>query len=189
MFGNPETTSGGRALKFYASVRIDIRRISSIKEGEETIGNRTKAKVVKNKMAAPFRQAEFDILYGEGISREGDLVDLGLQYKMIDKSGTWFSYGDVRLGQGRENVKQFLKANTDLAAEIEQKLRKTLGLVRPTTEEVAAAAAAAAASTATGPGAAATAAAAGAPAGDSRRSAPPRAPEPPLRPRPKPATP
>jgi recombination protein RecA len=129
MFGNPETTSGGRALKFYASIRIDIRRIASIKEGEEVIGNRTKAKVVKNKVAAPFRQAEFDILYGEGISREGDLVDLGLQYKCIEKAGAWFSYGDVRLGQGRENVKQFLRENPDLAAELEQKLRKQLGLL------------------------------------------------------------
>ncbi len=134
MFGNPETTSGGRALKFYASVRIDIRRITSIKEGEQVIGSRTKAKVVKNKMAAPFRQAEFDILYGEGISREGDLVDLGLQYKMIEKSGAWFSYGDVRLGQGRENVKQFLRENSDLAAELENKLRNSLGLIRPAPE-------------------------------------------------------
>ena len=175
MFGSPETTTGGRALKFYASIRIDIRRISSIKEGEENIGNRTKAKVVKNKLAPPFRQAEFDLLYGEGISREGDLVDLGLQYKMIEKSGTWFSYGDVRLGQGRENVKQFLRENTDLAAELEQKLRLALGLTRP----------AAGAEIPASPPAAAEAAVA---APEARRPPlPPRPPE--TRPRPKPASP
>jgi recombination protein RecA len=134
MFGNPETTTGGRALKFYATMRIDIRRIGSIKDGEAVVGNRTKVKVVKNKVAAPFRQAEFDILYGEGISREGDLVDLGLQNKLIEKSGAWFSYGDLRLGHGRENVKQFLKENPDLSSEIEQKLRKLLGLTKPTSE-------------------------------------------------------
>ena len=135
MFGNPETTTGGRALKFYASVRIDIRRIGSIKEGEVAIGNRTRAKVVKNKLAAPFRQAEFDIIFGQGISREGDLVDLGLQNQLIERSGAWFSYGDVRLGQGRENVKNFLKENRDLAAEIERKIRTLLGLSKPAAKE------------------------------------------------------
>ncbi|MCZ6779053.1 MAG: recombinase RecA [Acidobacteria bacterium] len=135
MFGNPETTTGGRALKFYASVRIDIRRIGTIKEGEVAIGNRTRAKVVKNKLAAPFRQAEFDIIFGQGISREGDLVDLGLQNQLIERSGAWFSYGEVRLGQGRENVKNFLKENRDLSSEIEQKLRTLLGLLKPVAKE------------------------------------------------------
>jgi len=128
MFGNPETTTGGRALKFYASVRIDIRRIGSIKEGEEAVGNRTKLKVVKNKVAPPFRVAEFDILYGEGISREGDLLDLGVANKIVDKSGSWFSYGEIRLGQGRENARRFLKDNPDLAAELDAKLRQSLSL-------------------------------------------------------------
>jgi recombination protein RecA len=128
MFGNPETTTGGRALKFYASVRIDIRRIASLKEGEEVIGSRAKVKVVKNKMAAPFRQAEFDIDYGEGISRSGELLDLGVEHKLVDKSGAWFSYGDLRLGQGRENSKQFLRDNPDLADELELKLRELLGM-------------------------------------------------------------
>ena len=131
MFGNPETTTGGRALKFYASVRIDIRRIASLKEGEEVTGSRSKVKVVKNKVAAPFRQAEFDIDYGEGISRMGELVDLGVEHKMVVKSGAWYSYGDLRLGQGRENAKQFLRDNPDLADEIEVKIREKLGL--PTT--------------------------------------------------------
>ncbi len=131
MFGNPETTSGGKALKFYASMRLDIRRIGAIKEGEETTGNRTKLKVVKNKLAPPFRTAEFDILYGEGISREGDLLDLGVAHKLVDKSGSWFSYGDIRLGQGRESARVFLKDNPDLAAEIEHKLRLALGLAKP----------------------------------------------------------
>ena len=128
MFGNPETTTGGRALKFYASVRIDIRRIASLKEGEEVIGSRAKVKVVKNKMAAPFRQAEFDIDYGEGISRSGELLDLGVEHKLVDKSGAWFSYGDLRLGQGRENSKQFLRDNPDLAEELEIKLRDLMGM-------------------------------------------------------------
>jgi len=128
MFGNPETTTGGRALKFYSSVRIDIRRIASIKEGEEVTGSRAKVKVVKNKVAAPFRQAEFDIDYGEGISRLGELVDLGVEHKMVVKSGAWYSYGDMRLGQGRENSKQFLRDNPDLADEIEAKIREKLGL-------------------------------------------------------------
>ncbi|HKV10395.1 MAG TPA: recombinase RecA [Thermoanaerobaculia bacterium] len=128
MFGNPETTTGGRALKFYASVRIDIRRIASLKEGEEVTGSRSKVKVVKNKVAAPFRQAEFDIDYGEGISRTGELVDLGVEQKMVVKSGAWYSYGDLRLGQGRENAKQFLRDNPDLADEVEAKIREKMGL-------------------------------------------------------------
>ena len=128
MFGSPETTTGGRALKFYASLRIDIRRIASLKEGEEVFGSRSKVKVVKNKVAAPFRQAEFDIDYGEGISRTGELVDLGVEHKLIVKSGAWYAYGDVRLGQGRENAKRFLRENTDLGDEIEKKLRAAMGL-------------------------------------------------------------
>jgi recombination protein RecA len=128
MFGNPETTTGGRALKFYASIRIDIRRIASIKDGETVVGSRTKVKVVKNKVASPFRQAEFDINYGEGISRAGELIDMGLESKLVEKSGAWLSYGDLRIGQGRENAKQFLKDNPELAAELEKKLRGNLGL-------------------------------------------------------------
>ena len=140
MFGNPETTTGGRALKFYASVRIDIRRIAALKEGEEVIGARAKVKVVKNKMAAPFRQAEFDIDYGEGISRVGELIDLGVEHKLVDKSGAWYSYGDLRIGQGRENSKQFLRDNPDLADEIELKLRELMGMVaRPALEPAPAA--------------------------------------------------
>jgi len=126
MFGNPETTTGGRALKFYASVRLDIRRIGAIKSGEEVVGSRTKVKVVKNKVAAPFRVAEFDILYGEGISKAGELIDLGLEHRLITKSGTWFSYGETRLGQGRENARAYLKENPELAAELEGKLRGML---------------------------------------------------------------
>ncbi len=129
MFGNPETTTGGRALKFYSSVRIDIRRIGAIKDGETVVGSRTRVKIVKNKVAPPFREAEFDVMYGEGISREGDLLDQGVEYKIIEKSGTWFSYGSDRLGQGRENSKQFLKANPTIAADIEKKLRIEMGLV------------------------------------------------------------
>jgi recombination protein RecA len=128
LFGSPETTTGGRALKFYASMRIDIRRIGSIKDGENTVGNRTKLRVVKNKVAPPFRVAEFDILYGEGVSREGDLLDLGVAHRVVDKSGAWYSYGDLRLGQGRETARQFLKDNEDLATEIDGKLRDVLGL-------------------------------------------------------------
>ena len=128
MFGNPETTTGGRALKFYSSVRIDIRRIGAIKDGDTMVGGRTRVKVVKNKVAPPFREAEFDIMYGEGISREGDLVDQGVERNIIEKSGTWFSYGGERLGQGRENAKGFLKQNTEMAAQIEQKLRVAMGL-------------------------------------------------------------
>src|SRR6201997_5518492 len=131
MFGNPETTTGGRALKFYASIRIDIRRIASLKDGDTVVGSRTKVKVVKNKVASPFRQAEFDINYGEGISRAGELIDMGLESKLIEKSGAWLSYGDLRIGQGRENAKQFLKENPELAAEIERKLRQQLGLAAP----------------------------------------------------------
>ncbi len=128
MFGNPETTTGGRALKFYSSIRIDIRRIASLKDGETVVGSRTKVKVVKNKLAAPFRQAEFDINYGEGISRSGELIDMGLETKLVEKSGAWISYGDLRIGQGRENAKQFLRDNPELAGEIERKLRHHLGL-------------------------------------------------------------
>jgi recombination protein RecA len=123
MFGNPETTTGGRALKFYSTVRLDIRRIGGIKSGEEMVGNRTKVKVVKNKVAAPFRFAEFDILYGEGISRVGELLDLGLEQRLLTKSGTWLSYGETRLGQGRENARAFLKEHPEVATEIEGKLR------------------------------------------------------------------
>ncbi len=128
MFGNPETTTGGRALKFYASVRIEIRRSSSIKQGEETIGSRTKAKVVKNKVAVPFKSAEFDILYGEGISRTGELLDLGVEQRLLQKSGSWYAYGETRVGQGREAARAFLVENKDLAREIEQKLRQAMGL-------------------------------------------------------------
>jgi recombination protein RecA len=126
MFGNPETTTGGRALKFYASMRVDIRRIQAIKEGDRVVGSRTRAKVVKNKVAAPFREAEFDIVYGEGISREGDLLDLGVDKGIIDKSGTWLSYGGERMGQGRENARVFLKENKDIREKIENALRKKM---------------------------------------------------------------
>jgi recombination protein RecA len=128
MFGNPETTTGGRALKFYASVRVDIRRIGSIKEGDKDIGNRTRVKVVKNKLAPPFRLAEFDILFGQGISREGDVIDLGVAEKVLEKSGSWISYGQTRLGQGREAARRLLRDNPDLRLEIETKIRQTLGL-------------------------------------------------------------
>jgi len=134
MFGNPETTTGGRALKFYASVRLDIRRIGQIKEGDQTVGSRTRVKVVKNKMAPPFRIAEFDILYGKGISRTGDLIDLAITQKLIDKSGSWFSYGETRLGQGRENVRLFLEQNADLRDESDGNLRRILGLIRDANE-------------------------------------------------------
>lgn len=130
MFGNPETTTGGRALKFYASVRLDIRRIATIKDGDAVVGGRTRVKVVKNKVAPPFREAEFDILYGEGISREGDLLDLGVDRKVIEKSGTWFAFAGERLGQGRENAKQFLRENPAMTRTIEERLRKELGLVK-----------------------------------------------------------
>src|SRR6187551_3748049 len=130
MFGNPETTTGGRALKFYASVRIDIRRIASIKDGDQVIGGRTRVKVVKNKVAPPFREAEFDVMYGEGISREGDLLDLAVEKRIVEKSGAWFAYSGERLGQGRENAKQFLKENAAIRQAIEDRIRKELGLVR-----------------------------------------------------------
>jgi recombination protein RecA len=135
MFGSPETTTGGRALKFYASMRLDIRRIGAIKEGEETTGNRTRLRVVKNKVAPPFRSAEFDILYGEGISKEGDLIDLGIAQKIVEKAGSWFSYGEIRLGQGRENARVFLKDNPDLAGEIDRKIRTALGLSKTVVAE------------------------------------------------------
>jgi len=128
MFGNPETTTGGRALKFYSSIRIDIRRIASLKDGEEVVGSRAKVKVVKNKVAPPFREAEFDILYGEGISKEGDLLDLGVEHKLIEKSGAWFAFGGERLGQGRENARQFLKDNPAVRTTIDSRLRKALAL-------------------------------------------------------------
>lgn len=129
MFGNPETTTGGRALKFYASVRVDIRRIAAIKEGDVVTGSRTKVKIVKNKVAAPFREAEFDILYGEGISREGDLLDIAVNQNILEKSGSWFSYKGERIGQGRENARQFLKDNKDVMARLEAEVRKALGLI------------------------------------------------------------
>jgi recombination protein RecA len=129
LFGNPETTTGGRALKFYSSIRLDIRRIQSIKEGDRVIGSRTRAKVVKNKVAAPFREAEFDIIYGEGISADGDLIDLGVTRGVLEKSGTWISYKTERLGQGRDNARQFLKENRDIRARLDTELRKQLGLL------------------------------------------------------------
>jgi len=128
MFGNPETTTGGRALKFYSTIRVDIRRVAAIKDGETVTGNRTKVKIVKNKVAPPFREAEFDIIYGEGISREGDLLDLGVANNIIEKSGSWFSYKGERIGQGRENARQFLKDNPDLRVKVDAELRKALGL-------------------------------------------------------------
>jgi recombination protein RecA len=130
MFGNPETTTGGRALKFYASVRADIRRIAAIKDGETVTGNRTKIKIVKNKMAPPFREAEFDIIYGEGISKEGDLIDLGVAQNLVEKSGAWYSFKGERIGQGRENARQFMKDNPDARKKLDAELRKLLGLVR-----------------------------------------------------------
>ncbi len=132
MFGNPETTTGGRALKFYASMRVDIRRIQAIKEGDKVIGSRTRAKIVKNKVAAPFREAEFDIIYGEGISREGDLIDLGVDRGVLEKSGTWISFGSERMGQGRENARTFLKENKDVRDKLELALRKKLEISIPT---------------------------------------------------------
>jgi recombination protein RecA len=128
MFGNPETTTGGRALKFYSSIRVDIRRVAAIKDGETVTGNRTKVKVVKNKVAPPFREAEFDIIYGEGVSREGDLLDLGVANNIVEKSGSWFSYKGERIGQGRENARQFMKDNPDIRTKVDVELRKVLGL-------------------------------------------------------------
>lgn len=138
MFGNPETTTGGRALKFYASVRLDIRRIAAIKEGDQHVGNRTKVKVVKNKMAPPFKVAEFDINFGLGISREGELLDLAVDHKIVEKSGSWFSYGQERLGQGRENSKHFLRENADITAKIEHEIKVALGIAQPLHEVKAA---------------------------------------------------
>jgi len=129
MFGNPETTTGGNALKFYASVRLDIRRIGSIKDRDTVVGSQTRVKVVKNKVAPPFRVVEFDIMYGEGVSKTGELIDLGAQAGVVEKSGAWFSYGGQRIGQGRENAKQFLKENPQVAAEIEKAIRQNAGLV------------------------------------------------------------
>jgi recombination protein RecA len=126
MFGNPETTTGGNALKFYASVRLDIRRIGSIKKGDEVIGNETRVKVVKNKVAPPFKDAEFDILYGDGISREGEIIDLGVKQGLIDKAGAWYSYGKDRIGQGKDNVRVFLKEHPEMAREIENQIRAQL---------------------------------------------------------------
>jgi len=131
MFGSPETTTGGRALKFYSSIRVDIRRIAAIKDGDSVVGNRTKVKIVKNKLASPFREAEFDIVYGEGISREGEMVDLGVLHNVVEKSGSWLSYKGERIGQGRENAKQFLKDNPDIRNTIETEIRRAVGLVRP----------------------------------------------------------
>ena len=128
MFGNPETTTGGNALKFYASVRLDIRRTGSIKKGEETIGNETRVKVVKNKIAPPFKQADFDILYGEGISRESEIIELGVLHKLIDKSGAWYAYNGEKIGQGKDNVREYLKEHKSIAQEIEQKIRSIVGI-------------------------------------------------------------
>jgi recombination protein RecA len=128
MFGNPETTTGGNALKFYASVRLDIRRIGSIKKNDEVIGNETRVKVVKNKVAPPFREAIFDILYGEGISRQGEIIDLGVQAKIVDKAGAWYSYNGERIGQGKDNAREFLRENADIAREIENRIRESLGV-------------------------------------------------------------
>ena len=137
MYGNPETTTGGNALKFYASVRLDIRRTGQIKDREDIIGNTTRVKVVKNKVAPPFREAEFDVMYGEGISRTGDLLDLAVEKRIVEKSGAWFAYGGERLGQGRENAKQFLKENPDIMRAIEDRVRRELGLLRESAEAVA----------------------------------------------------
>ena len=136
MFGNPETTTGGNALKFYASVRLDVRRIATLKQSDKEIGNRTKVKVVKNKVAPPFRIAEFDIMFGEGISREGEIIDYGVKLDIIDKSGSWFSYGATKLGQGKEKAKEFLKENPEIAAEIENKIKEALGMSLNTMLEV-----------------------------------------------------
>ena len=138
MFGSPETTTGGRALKFYASVRVDIRRIASIKDGENVVGGRTRVKIVKNKLAPPFREAEFDVMYGEGISRTGDLLDLAVDKRIVEKSGAWFAYGGERLGQGRENAKQFLKDNPAVYKTIEERVRRELGMTREATESATA---------------------------------------------------
>jgi recombination protein RecA len=171
MFGNPETTTGGRALKFYASMRVDIRRIQAIKEGDKVVGSRTRAKIVKNKVAAPFREAEFDIIYGEGISREGDLIDLGVDKGILEKSGTWISYGADRLGQGRENARTFLKENKDVRDRLQAALRKKLELATPNNSDGTSSAPAASATPANGQSDKATAAAAGAAGGSSAANA------------------
>jgi recombination protein RecA len=171
MFGNPETTTGGRALKFYASMRVDIRRIQAIKEGDKVVGSRTRAKIVKNKVAAPFREAEFDIIYGEGISREGDLIDLGVDKGVLEKSGTWISYGADRLGQGRENARVFLKENKDIRKKLELALRKKLELATPNNSDGTSSGPAASATPANGQSDKATAAAAGAAGGSSAANA------------------
>jgi recombination protein RecA len=129
MFGNPETTTGGNALKFYASVRLDIRRIGAIKHGDEVVGNQTRVKVVKNKVAPPFKQTEFDIMYGAGISRQGEIIDLGVQAGIVDKAGAWFSYQGTRIGQGKDNVREYLKEHPEMAFEIENRVREQLGIV------------------------------------------------------------
>jgi recombination protein RecA len=128
MFGNPETTTGGNALKFYASVRLDIRRTGAIKKGDEVVGNETRVKIVKNKVAPPFKEANFDILYGEGISREGEVVELGVLHKLVEKSGAWYSYNGEKIGQGKDNAREFLKSNPEIAIEIENKVRAALGV-------------------------------------------------------------
>jgi len=128
MFGSPETTTGGNALKFYASVRLDIRRTGSIKKGDEVIGNETKVKVVKNKVASPFKTAEFDILYGEGISREGEVIDMGVEARIVEKSGAWYAYNGEKIGQGKDNAREFLRENRDVAREIENKVREHMGI-------------------------------------------------------------
>ncbi|HVA64440.1 MAG TPA: hypothetical protein VNF74_12000, partial [Terriglobales bacterium] len=151
MFGSPETTTGGRALKFYASVRIDIRRIAAIKDGDAVIGNRTRAKVVKNKVAAPFREAEFDIMYGEGVSLTGDLIDLGTEKNVVEKSGSWYSYKGERIGQGRENAKQFLADHPDTLRRLDNEMRALLGLPHDAAESAPAAAPPAPARTAAAP--------------------------------------
>jgi recombination protein RecA len=170
MFGNPETTTGGRALKFYASMRVDIRRIQAIKEGDRVVGSRTRAKIVKNKVAAPFREAEFDIVYGEGISREGDLLDLGVDKGVIEKSGTWLSYAGERMGQGRENARIFLKENKDIRDKLENALRKKLEIPQPGASSAAAPNGHAAASASEKPQQKAAAAVAGADSSKSRPS-------------------
>jgi recombination protein RecA len=174
MFGNPETTTGGRALKFYASMRVDIRRIQAIKEGDKVVGSRTRAKIVKNKVAAPFREAEFDIIYGEGISREGDLIDLGVDKGVLEKSGTWISYGADRLGQGRENARVFLKENKDIRKKLELALRKKLELATPNNSDGTSSGPAASATAANGQSDKATAAAAGASGSSAANAAKPR---------------
>ena len=136
MFGSPETTTGGNALKFYASVRLDIRRTGAIKKGDEVIGNETKVKVVKNKVSPPFKTAQFDIMFGSGISREGEIIDMGVLGRIVDKSGAWYSYNGEKIGQGRDNAKEFLKENPELAREIENKIRANLGVVAATMAEL-----------------------------------------------------